>query len=469
MAVHPPSGHLPQRRATADVAFIVGAAFNRFRAKRLDHAIRRDTVQRFKGNKASSAPVHVYAPLKAVVCKLRADKMKPYEMTVTKIQPASSGQSVVMFVYYPIESRKPKSVPLAELFRAQVEKFEEKDCCLHLSFTQEPHELSFVLDSEAVARDVKKYLHEQLLLVKKFPDSVCEGNLKKRRHNKRGMDFRWFVLENSQLYYFTSLTDSESSDKKINIGDITFVGDVEHEDELYSFDVKTLSRTWTLSAADEQDRRRWIQGIRMGMCIEKEVCTWGDCQFGQLGNGTDVMRAFDTPVVVHSLNSKDVIGIAAGKDHVLAVLGDGSVASWGRGDVGQLGQGDIITCATPRIIHALESVVVKTVVASDGVSACITDDGGVYQWGRVLKAAPDGTSRTCVVHTPERNHGLAGLRPELNPALHRDVFPQATLFATSASAPITLAPSPTPPACSCGAWASQAPSGWRITSTMQNP
>jgi hypothetical protein len=406
------SGHPPQRaRPQAD------AVFKSFRVKRLDHATRRDTVQRFKGNKGSSVPAHSFVPLKAVACKLRTDKMKPYEIMVTKVLPASSGQSVVMFVYYATEGRKPKSVPLAELFRAQVEKFEEKDCCLHLFFTQEPHELLFVLESETLARDVKRYLHEQLLLVKKFPDSVCEGNLKKRRHNKRGMDFRWFVLENSQLYYFTSLTDSESSDKKINIGDITFVGDVEHEDELYSFDVKTLSRTWTLSAADEHDRRRWIQGIRMSMCIEKEVCTWGDCTFGQLGNGTDVLKAFDSPVVVHSLNSKDVIGIAAGKDHVLAVLGDGTVASWGRGDVGQLGQGDIITCATPRIIHALESAVVKTVAASDGVSACVTDDGAIYQWGRMLKPAPDGTARTYVVHIPERNHGLAGPHPISNSEL----------------------------------------------------
>ena len=111
---------------------------------------------------------------------------------------------------------------------------------------------------------------------------------------------------------------------------------MELEDEMFSFDVRTLQRTWTLSAADEEDRRRWIQGIRMSMRIEKEVCTWGDCQFGQLGNGIDVIRAFEAPVVVHSLNSKDVIGIAAGKDHVLAVLGDGTIASWGRGDVGQL-------------------------------------------------------------------------------------------------------------------------------------
>jgi hypothetical protein len=383
-----------------------------FRAKRLDHAIRRDTVQRFKGSKGPNVSTQQrFTPLKAVSARLRSDKMKQYEFLVTEARPASGGQPVAMFSYSPADSRKFKSVPLADLFRAQVEKFEDKECCLHLSFAQDNHELLFVLDSEAQAREVKRYLHDQLLLVKKFPESLCEGNLKKRRHNKRAMDFRWFVLENSQLYYFNSLTDSESSDKKINIGDITFVGDVQLEDELYSFDVKTLQRTWTLSAADEQDRRRWIQGIRMCMRIEKEVCTWGDCQFGQLGNGVDIMRSFDVPVVVHSLNSKDVVGIAAGKDHVLAVLGDGTVASWGRGDVGQLGQGDIITCPTPRIIHALDSVVVTTVVASDGVSACITDDGAVYQWGRMIKASANGSTLPSSVHVPERNYKLAGAIP----------------------------------------------------------
>jgi hypothetical protein len=381
-----------------------------FRAKRLDHGIRRDTLQRSKGQKEKTAPAQRFAPLKAQPARLRSDKMKPYELFVSEYRPTSGGQPVVMFAYYPTESKKPKSVPLAELFRVEIQKFEEKECCLHLLFTGDPSELSFVFDNPANALSVKKYLQEQLLLVKKFPESVCEGNLKKRRHNKRGMDFRWFVLENSQLYYFTSLTDSESSDKKINIGDITYVGNVEDEDK-FSFDVRTLQRTWTLSAADEHDRERWISGIRMGMRIEKEVCTWGDCQFGQLGNGVDVLKAFDAPVVVHSLNSRDVVGIAAGKDHVLAVLGDGTVASWGRGDIGQLGQGDVITCSAPRIIHALDCVVVTTVVASDGVSACITDDGAVYQWGRMLKAAADGTTLAAAVHAPEHMHGLAGAVP----------------------------------------------------------
>jgi alpha-tubulin suppressor-like RCC1 family protein len=388
----------------------VGSVVRGFRPKNMNHGIRRDTSQRSKGHKGSSAPVQRFTPLKPQAARLRTDKMKPYELLVTEVRPTSGGQPVVMFAYYPTETRKPKSVPLAELFRVQIERFEDKECCLHLFFTQDPADLMFVFDNEAHARSVKKYLQEQLLLVKKFPESVCEGNLKKRRHNKRGMDFRWFVLENSQLYYFTSLTDSESSDKKINIGDITFVGDVQLEDEQFSFDVRTLQRTWTLSAADEQDRRRWIQGIRMSMRIEKEVCTWGDCQFGQLGNGIDVLKAFDTPVVVQHLNSKDVVGIAAGKDHVLAVLGDGTVASWGRGDIGQLGQGDVITCSAPRIIHALDSVVVTSVVASDGVSACITDDGAVYQWGRMLKATPDGTTLAAAVYSPEHRNGLAGAR-----------------------------------------------------------
>jgi hypothetical protein len=213
----------------------------------------------------------------------------------------------------------------------------------------------------------------------------------------------------------------------------------------------------------------------MSMRIEKEVCTWGDCQFGQLGNGADAMKAFEVPVVVHSLNSKDVIGIAAGKDHVLAVLGDGTIASWGRGDVGQLGQGDITTCATPRILHALDAVVVTTVVASDGVSACITDDGAVYQWGRMLKAAPDGTSLCCPVHSPQRNHGLAGMpvHPSPPPPARRFLISpyvaQASLCVTSVSVQITQAPLLTLPTCSCGAQASPAPSAWETTSTTLSP
>ena len=75
------------------------------------------------------------------------------------------------------------------------------------------------------------------------------------------------------------------------------------------------------------------------------VLAWGSNDFGKLGNGTYTDADRDTPVQVSSLSN--VIAIAAGFNHSLSLKSDGSVWSWGNNEYGELGDGTNTQRTTP--------------------------------------------------------------------------------------------------------------------------
>ncbi len=67
------------------------------------------------------------------------------------------------------------------------------------------------------------------------------------------------------------------------------------------------------------------------------VFVWGRNRYGNLGGGTTDEMRHPVPTAVPGLT--DVVDIANGRDHIVAVKADGSVVSWGLGASGQLGTG----------------------------------------------------------------------------------------------------------------------------------
>uniref|UniRef100_A0A8C1NJ63 Alsin Rho guanine nucleotide exchange factor ALS2 b n=1 Tax=Cyprinus carpio TaxID=7962 RepID=A0A8C1NJ63_CYPCA len=69
--------------------------------------------------------------------------------------------------------------------------------------------------------------------------------------------------------------------------------------------------------------------------LQTEVWSWGHGQEGQLGHGDLLSRP--QPVCVKSLNGKEVLRVAAGAHHSLALTAQSQVFSWGCNTSGQLG------------------------------------------------------------------------------------------------------------------------------------
>jgi alpha-tubulin suppressor-like RCC1 family protein len=101
------------------------------------------------------------------------------------------------------------------------------------------------------------------------------------------------------------------------------------------------------------------------------VWAWGDNRFGQLGNGTFTPNApygTATPAQVPGLTG--IVAIASGNTyHSLALKSDGTLWTWGDNEYGQLGNGTVTDSATPARVPGLTGVV--TVAAGFGHSLAL--------------------------------------------------------------------------------------------------
>ena len=119
-------------------------------------------------------------------------------------------------------------------------------------------------------------------------------------------------------------------------------------------------------------------GAWHGLALRNDgtVWAWGNNNYGQLGDGTSgTLRS--TPVQVQNLGG--VKAIAAGGDHSLAVINDGTVLAWGRNNFGQLGDGTTIDRALPVPVQNLSGI--TSVAAGYGHSLALNSACMVLAWG----------------------------------------------------------------------------------------
>ena len=108
------------------------------------------------------------------------------------------------------------------------------------------------------------------------------------------------------------------------------------------------------------------------------VLAWGDDTYGQLGNGTKgANHDAEVPGLVENLS--DVIAIAAGGEHNLALLGNGTVETWGANDKGQLGDSTTTERNLPVAVRGLAGV--TAISAGDQFSLAVLGNGTVEAWG----------------------------------------------------------------------------------------
>jgi alpha-tubulin suppressor-like RCC1 family protein len=138
----------------------------------------------------------------------------------------------------------------------------------------------------------------------------------------------------------------------------------------------------------------------MALTRDGRLYTWGAGDRGQLGhdhrtpmppNG-NLDRGSWTPAFVMG----DVIYIAAGEFHSLAITSGGDLWAWGCNQYGQLGNGTTETSEVPILIK--ENVI--AVSAGYGHTLALTKDGTLYAWGNNARGQlGDGTNINR--HSPE--------------------------------------------------------------------
>lgn len=109
--------------------------------------------------------------------------------------------------------------------------------------------------------------------------------------------------------------------------------------------------------------------------------TWGNNQYGQLGNGTTVNDTIATAIPF----PMGVTGwkvVAGGQSHTVALGNNDTLYAWGQNNDGQLGNGTTSDTSMPVMVSFPSGVKSWTDVAA-GVyfTVAIGNDGNVYAWG----------------------------------------------------------------------------------------
>ncbi|XP_014392681.1 PREDICTED: RCC1 and BTB domain-containing protein 1 isoform X2 [Myotis davidii] len=110
------------------------------------------------------------------------------------------------------------------------------------------------------------------------------------------------------------------------------------------------------------------------------VYAWGHNGYSQLGNGTTNQGIAPIQVCTNLL-IKQVVEVACGSHHSVALAADGEVYGWGYNGNGQLGLGNNVNQLTPVRVAALHSVCVNQIVCGYAHTLALTDEGLLYAWG----------------------------------------------------------------------------------------
>jgi len=103
------------------------------------------------------------------------------------------------------------------------------------------------------------------------------------------------------------------------------------------------------------------------------VWAWGDNEWGQLGDGTAPVDQ-PSPVPVSELTG--IIAISAGFSHSIALKSDGTVWAWGRDNVGQLGD-DVASVNQPTPVPVAFLTDIIAIAAGGYHNLALQSDGTV--------------------------------------------------------------------------------------------
>lgn len=131
-------------------------------------------------------------------------------------------------------------------------------------------------------------------------------------------------------------------------------------------------------------------GFTAALKADGSVWTWGSNEGGALGTGDNDTTNLQLAPVQAKLNGLRASALAAGFSHVLTII-DGWVVSWGSNEAGQLGVGDDVSSPWAQYVDGPSQVV--AVAAGVYHSLALDSSGAVWTWGNNIDGRlGDGTT-----------------------------------------------------------------------------
>jgi alpha-tubulin suppressor-like RCC1 family protein len=114
----------------------------------------------------------------------------------------------------------------------------------------------------------------------------------------------------------------------------------------------------------------------IGLKLNNSLWSWGNNQYGQLGDGTSG-NIQTIPIQIGTDTNWQIV--SAGGYHTLAIKNDGTLWTWGRNNYGQLGDGTLIDKSVPTQIGTNTNW--QSISASTSNSLALKTDGTLWAWG----------------------------------------------------------------------------------------
>ena len=124
----------------------------------------------------------------------------------------------------------------------------------------------------------------------------------------------------------------------------------------------------------------------LALASDGTVYAWGQNGAGQLGNNSTTDTSVPVAVTTAGtpMDGKTITAIAAGGSHSLALASDGTVYAWGHNTYGQLGNNSTTQSNVPVAVTMTGALAGKTItqVSVGHVHSCVLDSAGTtYCWG----------------------------------------------------------------------------------------
>ncbi|WP_195760232.1 InlB B-repeat-containing protein [Bifidobacterium asteroides] len=128
-------------------------------------------------------------------------------------------------------------------------------------------------------------------------------------------------------------------------------------------------------------------GFSVGVASDGNAYAWGDNEYGQLGQDPSTTATQNAPTKVPMPDGVPIgftyTQVAVGGSHVLAIGSDQTIYSWGQNQYGQLGDGSTQDRSKPQPVKGPDGQPFKATQVTAGFtdSAAIDLNGRVYVWG----------------------------------------------------------------------------------------
>jgi alpha-tubulin suppressor-like RCC1 family protein len=139
-----------------------------------------------------------------------------------------------------------------------------------------------------------------------------------------------------------------------------------------------------LAATTRVAARSTAVAVRRASTSSSVCLTWGEGTHGELGHypfvTSGLMKQY-LELTPRQLEGVDFRDIACGTNHTLAVDDNGKVWSWGKGENGKLGHGDDADRHKPEMLQGFAGVDIVKVACGESHSLALDKDGRCYAWG----------------------------------------------------------------------------------------